>query len=399
MPESEPPHPASEIVFYRTEDGRSRIQVRLEGETVWITQALMAELYQTTKQNISLHIQNIFEEGEADPAATVNQYLTVQTEGSRQVRRATDHYNLDVILAVGYRVPREAIGTYLDTLPSMTRWRGRALALGLLSIVGLASAVSGCGSSLGGATGKGGVSGGADAAATGGSGAGGAGDAGARMVWQQIFCSVSRTECSGWAEDDAMGMDGTDVNCPASNLVATSFIASICFQTPLDSTFETQDADAQLACNTWCGGTGGFQGLYPLGALATVAGSGVTCAAPALYESMQALPGQCAKTTGPSAGATEYALCNLGGRGCASMTTSSDGTEYCASMPSLTVDQSGCFDPTTTSAQDFCEHGRQFSGSTVAGTNVADEFAYCGLASATPYASPADCAATAANNQ
>jgi hypothetical protein len=104
MPAPEPPRPASEIVFYQAEDGRSRIQVRLEGETVWITQVLMAELYQTTKQNISLHIQNIFEEGEADPAATVKQYLTVQTEGSRQVRRATDHYNLDVILAVGYRV-------------------------------------------------------------------------------------------------------------------------------------------------------------------------------------------------------------------------------------------------------------------------------------------------------
>jgi hypothetical protein len=63
MPESEPPRPASEIVFYQAEDGTSRVQVRLEGETVWITQALMAELYQSTKQNISLHIQNIFEEG------------------------------------------------------------------------------------------------------------------------------------------------------------------------------------------------------------------------------------------------------------------------------------------------------------------------------------------------
>jgi hypothetical protein len=104
MPESGTPPSTSEIIFYQAEDGRSRIQVRLEGETVWMTQALMAELYQTTKQNISLHIQNIFEEGEADPSATVKQYLTVQTEGSRQVRRATDHYNLDVILAVGYRV-------------------------------------------------------------------------------------------------------------------------------------------------------------------------------------------------------------------------------------------------------------------------------------------------------
>jgi hypothetical protein len=70
----------------------------------------MAELYQTTKQNISLHIQNIFEEGEVEPSATVKQYLTVQIEGGREVRRALDHYNLDVILAVGYRV-RSARGT------------------------------------------------------------------------------------------------------------------------------------------------------------------------------------------------------------------------------------------------------------------------------------------------
>jgi hypothetical protein len=95
---------SSEIVFYQGEDGRSRIQVRLDGGTVWLTQVSLAELFQTTKQNISLHIQNIFAEGELDPSATVKRYLTVQTEGSRQVRRAIDHYNLDVILAVGYRV-------------------------------------------------------------------------------------------------------------------------------------------------------------------------------------------------------------------------------------------------------------------------------------------------------
>lgn len=95
---------SSEIVFYQAEDGRSRIQVRLDGGTVWLTQVLLAELFQTTKQNISLHIKNIFEEGELDPSATVKQYLTVQTEGNRQVRRAIDHYSLDVTLAVGYRV-------------------------------------------------------------------------------------------------------------------------------------------------------------------------------------------------------------------------------------------------------------------------------------------------------
>jgi hypothetical protein len=95
---------SSEIVFYQGEDGRSRIQVRLDGGTVWLTQVHLAELFQTTKQNVSLHIKNIFAEGELDPSSTVKQYLTVQIEGSRQVRRAIDHYNLDVILAVGYRV-------------------------------------------------------------------------------------------------------------------------------------------------------------------------------------------------------------------------------------------------------------------------------------------------------
>jgi len=104
MTEPAGPPTSSEIVFYQGEDGRSRIQVRLEGGTVWLTQVLLAELYQTTKQNVSLHVRNIFEEGELDPSRTVKQYLTVQAEGTRQVRRALDHYNLEVILAVGYRV-------------------------------------------------------------------------------------------------------------------------------------------------------------------------------------------------------------------------------------------------------------------------------------------------------
>lgn len=104
MPEPGSPPTSSEIVFYQGEDGRSRIQVRLDGGTVWLPQVLMAELFQTTKQNISLHIKHIFADGELDPSATVKQYLTVQTEGSRMVRRALDHYSLDMILAVGYRV-------------------------------------------------------------------------------------------------------------------------------------------------------------------------------------------------------------------------------------------------------------------------------------------------------
>jgi hypothetical protein len=94
--------PKGQLLIYS--DGGLNLQVRLDGQTVWLTQVQMAELYQTTKQNVSLHLQNIFDEGELDPTATVKEYLTVQTEGSRQVRRSIEHYNLDAILAVGYRV-------------------------------------------------------------------------------------------------------------------------------------------------------------------------------------------------------------------------------------------------------------------------------------------------------
>jgi len=82
-----PEAPSSEIVLYQTEDGRSRVQVRLDDETVWLTQAGMAELYQTTPQNITLHIRTIYEDGEAEPGATCKEYLQVQTEGARQMRR------------------------------------------------------------------------------------------------------------------------------------------------------------------------------------------------------------------------------------------------------------------------------------------------------------------------
>lgn len=95
---------SSEIILYQTEDGKTRIEVRMEGETVWLTQQLMAELFQTTKQNISLHIQNIFEEGELSTRSTVKKYLTVQREGQREVKRLLEYYNLDMIISVGYRV-------------------------------------------------------------------------------------------------------------------------------------------------------------------------------------------------------------------------------------------------------------------------------------------------------
>lgn len=108
LPAPANPAPEGQILIYQ--DGGSHLQVRLDGRTVWLSQLGIAELLQTTKQNVSLHLQNVFEEGELDPAATVKQYLTVQIEGNRHVKRAIDHYNLDAILAVGFRV-RSARGT------------------------------------------------------------------------------------------------------------------------------------------------------------------------------------------------------------------------------------------------------------------------------------------------
>lgn len=96
--------PSGEILLYQTEDGGTRIDVRLQGETVWLTQAQMAELFQTTKQNVSLHVKNVFEEGELEQKATVKDSLTVQKEGDRQVSREVSYYNLDVIISVGYRI-------------------------------------------------------------------------------------------------------------------------------------------------------------------------------------------------------------------------------------------------------------------------------------------------------
>ncbi len=94
----------TEVILYTTEDGRSQIKLRARAQTVWLTQLEMAELFDATKQNISLHLKNVFADGELDPAATVKESLTVQVEGSREVQRPVTIYNLDAILAVGYRV-------------------------------------------------------------------------------------------------------------------------------------------------------------------------------------------------------------------------------------------------------------------------------------------------------
>ena len=93
-----------QILLYQTPDGESRIEVRLQGETVWLNQEQMAELFQRNISTISRHINNAFEEGELTPEATVAFFATVQTEGNRQVERDIAFYNLDMIISVGYRV-------------------------------------------------------------------------------------------------------------------------------------------------------------------------------------------------------------------------------------------------------------------------------------------------------
>ena len=96
--------PNSQIIIYQTEGGQTKIEVRLEDETVWLTQKLMAELFQTTIPNVNMHLKSIFEEGELNEQATIKDFLIVQKEGSREVNRTQKLYNLDAIISVGYRI-------------------------------------------------------------------------------------------------------------------------------------------------------------------------------------------------------------------------------------------------------------------------------------------------------
>jgi len=95
---------SGEIILYQNPGGNIKIDVRLEEETVWLTQVQLCELFQKSKATISEHIKNVFEEGELEASSTVRNFRTVQTEGNREVERAIDYYNLDVIISVGYRV-------------------------------------------------------------------------------------------------------------------------------------------------------------------------------------------------------------------------------------------------------------------------------------------------------
>lgn len=94
----------NQIVIYQTEDGQTQIDVRMENDTVWLTQAQMAELFQKTSQNITMHIKNVYKEGELEESATCKENLQVQKEGNRLIKRTVNYYNLDVIISVGYRV-------------------------------------------------------------------------------------------------------------------------------------------------------------------------------------------------------------------------------------------------------------------------------------------------------
>src|SRR3990167_1151826 len=98
------PNSTGQLLLYQTEDGQTRLEVRLENDSLWLTQAQMADLFQTTPQNITLHLKNIYDSEELTETATCKEYLQVQSEGDRQVSRNRKFYNLQAIISVGYRV-------------------------------------------------------------------------------------------------------------------------------------------------------------------------------------------------------------------------------------------------------------------------------------------------------
>jgi prophage maintenance system killer protein len=93
-----------ELIVYEAPDGEARVDVRLVGETVWLTQRQMSELFETTPENVLMHLKNVFSDNELEEPATTKDFLVVRTEGKREVRRSIKHYNLDAIISVGYRV-------------------------------------------------------------------------------------------------------------------------------------------------------------------------------------------------------------------------------------------------------------------------------------------------------
>ena len=120
---AEKPGGGSQLLQHRTEDAHTRIEVRLQDGSVWLTQAQIAELFQSTPQNITLHLKAIYQDGELLREATCKDYLQVRAEGGRSVQRSLKFYSLDAILAVGYRV-RSPRGTQFDEAESVQKAGG-----------------------------------------------------------------------------------------------------------------------------------------------------------------------------------------------------------------------------------------------------------------------------------
>lgn len=108
---------SGEVLLYQRDEGAPALEVRLDGETVWLSQQQIAELFQTSQQNVSLHVRNIYEEGEPEEGATHKGILSVRREGTREVRRAIGHYKVDAIISVGYRV-KSKIATHMNDWPA-----------------------------------------------------------------------------------------------------------------------------------------------------------------------------------------------------------------------------------------------------------------------------------------
>ena len=107
----------SQLVIYQTEAGETKIDVRFQDETVWLSQQLMAELFQTSIPNINMHIKNVFDEEELSPKGTIKKFLIVRSEGGRQVSRKVDFFNLDMIISVGYRI-KSRVATHFRLVTS-----------------------------------------------------------------------------------------------------------------------------------------------------------------------------------------------------------------------------------------------------------------------------------------
>ena len=118
------PIPGGEVIVYESPDGEGRVDVRLEDESVWLTQRQMAEVFQSTPQNVLMHLRNVFSCKELDAEATSKDFLIVRPEGRRKVRRKVKHYNLDAIISIGYRVNSKRAVRFRQR-PVGVRCRGR----------------------------------------------------------------------------------------------------------------------------------------------------------------------------------------------------------------------------------------------------------------------------------